>query len=59
MPERFLVSEGDPLYPVRGSWRPFEQGPRNCLGQTLAMLYLRVTLAMTVRVFDIKDAYSE
>ncbi|KAI0848484.1 hypothetical protein F5Y00DRAFT_262580 [Daldinia vernicosa] len=38
IPERWLVEPGDPLYPVKGGWRPFEHGPLNCLGQTLAML---------------------
>jgi cytochrome P450 len=59
IPERFLVAPDDPLYPIRGAWRPFEHGPRDCLGQPLAMLDLRVTLAMTARIFDINDAYVE
>ncbi|KAF2807956.1 uncharacterized protein BDZ99DRAFT_572834 [Mytilinidion resinicola] len=46
--EHFLLPENHPLHPVRGAWRPFEFGPRNCLGQTLSMLDLRVTLLMVV-----------
>jgi cytochrome P450 len=59
IPERFLVGPEDPLYPVRGAWRPFERGPRDCPGQTLAMLDLRITLVMAMRQFDFKDAYVE
>lgn len=59
IPDRFLVGPDDPLYPVRGAYRPFEHGPRNCLGQNLSMLDLRVTLAMIVRRFDFIVAYDE
>ncbi|KAF2756235.1 cytochrome P450 [Pseudovirgaria hyperparasitica] len=59
LPERWLVNSSDPLHPVKGAWRPFEHGPRNCLGQTLAMLDIKVTLALTVREFDIKEVYDE
>jgi cytochrome P450 len=59
MPERWIVEPGDPLYPQKGSWRPFEWGPRNCIGQTLAQLELKVVLVMTVRFFDIKPSYNE
>ncbi|KAK2025336.1 cytochrome P450 [Colletotrichum zoysiae] len=34
------------------SYRPFERGPRNCIGQELTMLEMRVVLALTVRRFD-------
>jgi cytochrome P450 len=59
IPERWLVSPDDPLYPMKGAWRPFEFGKRDCLGQNLAMLDLRVSIAMLVREFDISDAYDE
>lgn len=26
IPERFLVEEGDPLFHVKGAWRPLELG---------------------------------
>ncbi|KAK1455969.1 AflN/verA/monooxygenase [Colletotrichum cuscutae] len=59
IPERWLVAPEDPLYPQKGAWRPFEWGPRNCIGQTLAMLELRIALVMTVREFVIKPAYED
>ncbi|KUJ19325.1 putative cytochrome P450, partial [Mollisia scopiformis] len=59
LPERWLVGPEDPLYPMKGAWRAFEHGPRNCLGQAMAMLDLKITLVMTVRLFDFRDAYKE
>lgn len=59
LPERWLVQPGNPLYPVKGGWRPFEHGPRNCLGQTLVMLDVKVTLVLTAREFNIHHAYDE
>ena len=59
IPERWLVSKGDPLYPVKGAWRPFEFGPRNCIGQELAMLEIKLVMVMTLREFDIKTSYEE
>ena len=59
IPERWLASEGDPLYPVKGAWRPFEHGPRSCIGQELALLELKIVMVMTAREFDIKAEYEE
>jgi cytochrome P450 len=60
LPERWLVDPEDPLYPtVKGAWRPFEYGPRNCIGQLMVMLEVKMILAMTVREFDVKPAYEE
>ena len=59
LPERWLVGPGHELYPRKGAWRAFEWGPRNCIGQGLAMTELRITLAMIAREFDFKPGYEE
>lgn len=59
IPERWLVDHEDPLYPPKGGWRPFEYGPRNCVGQTLVVQDIKTVLAMTLREFDIRPAYEE
>jgi sterigmatocystin biosynthesis cytochrome P450 monooxygenase len=59
IPERWLVEEGHPLHPMKGAWRPFEFGPRNCIGQTLALMETKLLLLMTVREFDVVPAYEE
>lgn len=57
VPERWMVSSGDPLYPIKEAWRPFEWGPRNCIGQELALLEIKIVLVMTVRQFKITASY--
>ncbi|KAF1971388.1 cytochrome P450 52A11 [Bimuria novae-zelandiae CBS 107.79] len=42
---------GDNKIPI-SAWRPFERGPRSCIGQELANLEARVILACTVRRYD-------
>lgn len=60
LPERWLVEKDDPLFPAaKGMWRAFEYGPRNCIGQELALLEVRLILALTVREFTIESAYHE
>jgi cytochrome P450 len=59
LPERWLVPENHELYPPKNAWRPFERGPRNCIGQDVAMTEIKLMLALTVREFDIRDAYEE
>lgn len=34
------------------AYRPFERGPRSCIGQELVIVEMRVVLALTVRRFD-------
>jgi hypothetical protein len=54
IPERFLVhDQNDPMYVGKNFWRPFEIGPRNCIGQELAVLQMRLMLALTIREFDV------
>lgn len=50
MPERWLDTEYVAQLPP-GAPRPFEHGPRNCIGQDLAMVEGKVVLAMIVRRF--------
>lgn len=59
IPERWLAKEGDPLHPRKNAYRPFELGPRNCIGQELAQLELKAILALTVREMDIESVYPE
>ncbi|KAK4031724.1 putative sterigmatocystin biosynthesis P450 monooxygenase stcS [Parachaetomium inaequale] len=35
-----------------GAWRPFERGPRNCIGQDLATIEARVIVAVVARQYD-------
>ncbi|KAI1822543.1 vera protein [Xylaria intraflava] len=60
IPERWTVSDGDPLHPVNNNaWAPFSIGPRNCIGMELALIELRIVLALTARRFDIEEAWDE
>lgn len=57
LPERFLVGSDHELHPDPAAWRPFELGPRNCIGQTLVWNELKVALILTCRDLEIRDAY--
>lgn len=46
-PDRFARQDFERL-----AWRPFERGPRGCLGQPLAMDELKIALLLTIRDFD-------
>ncbi|RAH49986.1 cytochrome P450 [Aspergillus brunneoviolaceus CBS 621.78] len=53
-PERWLESSDHEKQKIPASaWRAFERGPRNCIGQELATLEVRVILACTVRRYEI------
>ncbi|KAJ9200740.1 hypothetical protein DTO164E3_3890 [Paecilomyces variotii] len=57
-PERHLVTDPtDPYFVPKDAWRPFEKGPRTCLGQTLALIQLKIILVMTLRTFDFETVY--
>jgi hypothetical protein len=59
--DEFLQSLPDKTPPAthKDSWRPFEKGPRNCIGQELAVLETKVILALSVRQFDFRCQYPE
>ena len=59
LPERWLAKEGEELHAHRGAWRPFEYGPRACLGKELAMIELRVVVCLVARSFEICAVYDE
>jgi cytochrome P450 len=59
LPERFLVDAGHELYPTQAAYRPFEQGPRACIGQTLVYAEMKTVLVMNARTFKITPAYGE
>ena len=59
LPQRWLVTGDDPLAPVKGAWRPFEYGPRNCIGQELALIEMKIVLVMTLQAFDFEAVYAE
>jgi hypothetical protein len=61
LPERWLAKEGEELYVSlkRGAWRPFELGPRNCIGQEVVQVEIRAILALTLRDFDIEPAWAD
>lgn len=40
-------------------WRPFERGPRHCIGFEMALNEIKVALALIVRRFGIKPAYEK
>ncbi|RAH42519.1 cytochrome P450 [Aspergillus brunneoviolaceus CBS 621.78] len=45
--------------PPADAYRPFEKGPRMCIGSEMAMIEIRVVLAMTLRRFRFESAYAE
>ncbi len=58
LPERWLVTdEKDPLHPPRNVWRPFELGARNCIGQHLATVEMKMVLALVLKDFDVECAW--
>ncbi|KAE9371570.1 cytochrome P450 [Stipitochalara longipes BDJ] len=59
IPERFLPSPHNFQEIMKDAWRPFQKGPRACIGQELAMLDIKVIMVMTLRDFDIKAEYEE
>ncbi|KAL7806751.1 cytochrome P450 [Trichoderma gracile] len=59
LPERWMAPQGDPLHPNKDAWRPFSMGPRNCIGQELAMVEIKLMAALVCRDFDVREAWDE
>ncbi|KAI0484410.1 cytochrome P450 4V3 [Xylariaceae sp. FL0804] len=60
LPERWTAAEGEPLRAPHGNiWIPFSIGPRNCIGMELAMMELKLVLALTARAFDVEEAWDD
>jgi sterigmatocystin biosynthesis cytochrome P450 monooxygenase len=66
IPDRFLMGQdgiktdlADEFHPLKNAWRPFEYGPRACIGTELALTEIKVVLALTVRDFVLEEAYDE
>jgi cytochrome P450 len=52
-------AEADRLRPPSNGWRPFAAGPRNCIGQHLAIMEVKLVLALVCREFDVECAWEE
>ena len=59
IPDRWLSAPDTPLYPVKGAWRPFEHGPRACIGLELSMIEMKIVLVLVARSFRIEAAYTD
>ena len=60
IPERWLVTDlNDPLHPERNAWRPFLLGPRNCIGQELALVEMKLVVLLLVRELEIDCAWEQ
>lgn len=55
IPERFLP----PFSVPKDAWRPFEKGPRSCIGQEFSMLEMKIVMALTLREFEFENAFVE
>lgn len=61
LPERFLngADRGENFRPLKNAWRPFELGPRACVGTELALAEVKIMLTLTAREFNIEEVYAE
>ena len=57
-PERWL-SNDDSFKSAQNAHTPFSIGPRGCIGKSLAIMELMMTIAMVVYIFDFKVAEGE
>ncbi|KAK1997757.1 cytochrome P450 4V3 [Colletotrichum falcatum] len=60
VPERWMTTdENDPLHPRKHSWRMFGVGPRNCIGQELAVMEIKLVLVFVAREIDVDCAWDK
>ena len=57
IPDRWVPGSDSFKEIPKDGYRPFEKGPRDCIGQRLAMLKMRIILALTLRDFDFEEDY--
>jgi cytochrome P450 family 4 subfamily B polypeptide 1 len=53
-PERFLHQDGELIKPFHPAWLPFSAGPRECIGESLAMLEMSMVIGALVLRYDLK-----
>ncbi|KAK1985961.1 cytochrome P450 4V3 [Colletotrichum cereale] len=60
VPERWMTTdESNPLYPKKHSWRMFGVGARNCIGQELAVMEMKIVLVFMAREIELDCAWDE
>jgi len=58
-PERWLTDAPAPVGANKDAFIPFSKLPRNCIGQEMAMLEMKIVLAIICRDFDFTARYDE
>ncbi|KAF2402988.1 cytochrome P450 [Trichodelitschia bisporula] len=58
LPERWLPESPVAQAPV-GAWRPFERGPRNCIGSEFGVMEVKVVVALCAREFEFEAVWPE
>lgn len=58
-PQRWLAHAPPPEGANRDAYVAFSKGNRNCIGQELALIEIKIVLAMAVRCFDFSVRYDE
>lgn len=58
-PQRWLSKAAPPEGANREAFVAFSKGPRNCVGQELAVLEIKMVLAIAIRRFDFMAAFNE
>jgi hypothetical protein len=59
IPERWLVGPDHELYPPQNAYRPFDIGPRACIGVSMVMAEIKIVMIMAARTVTVTPAYDE